>query len=279
MGTIHRNHKATAYLLTSQTFWVKLERIERSMILCAVGEIRETLVPLSSTWIIYKINLSYYRKFWFVLPLGNITAEQQQLKSLPTSLATLTKLEKLDLSHNALRELPDNLGLLPSLSRLNVCGNKLRKLPVSLGSCESLTLVLATANRLVAPPQSICNEGSHAIIQWIKKNVPNGDITQHKTTTGNVFPRIRGSQLNSAGPFCPQHFSDFCICWIFTARVRSTTGCYVFTRVCLLTGGRGYPISILYYFHCLNVLSAFLGYHINWSQVSSQGGTPIPQSR
>ena len=120
------------------------------------------------------------------------------MKSLPTSLSSLTRLEKLDLSHNALRELPDNLGELPSLSRLNVCGNKLRKLPISLGSCEALSLLLATGNRLVAPPQSVCNEGSRATIQWMRKNVPNGDITQPKTA-GNVFPRTRGSQLNSAG--------------------------------------------------------------------------------
>ena len=137
--------------------------------------------------------------FGLFFHLETLLLNNNKLKSLPTSLATLTKLEKLDLSHNALRELPDNLGLLPSLSRLNVSGNKLRKLPVSLGSCESLILVLATANRLVAPPQSICNEGSQSIIQWIKKNVPNGDITSNKTTSGNVFPRIRGSQLNSAG--------------------------------------------------------------------------------
>ena len=130
--------------------------------------------------------------------LETLLLNNNKLKSLPTSLTSLTKLEKLDLSHNALRELPDNLGHLPALSRLNVYGNKLRKLPLSLGSCETLSLVLATGNRLVAPPQSVCNEGSHATVQWIRKNVPNGDITQQKTN-GNVFPRTRGSQLNSAG--------------------------------------------------------------------------------
>ncbi len=132
--------------------------------------------------------------------LETLLLNNNNLASLPTSLASLTKLEKLDLSHNSLRELPDNLGRLPGLRRLNVCANKLRKLPVSLGSCDTLTLILATGNRLVAPPQSVCNEGSRATIAWMRKNVPTpAEEAQPKSGGGNAFPRVRGSQLNSAG--------------------------------------------------------------------------------
>ena len=35
-------------------------------------------------------------------------------------------------------------------------------------------------------------------------------------------------------------------CQIFTSRARSTTGDYVFTGVCLLTGGGGYPVQGTY---------------------------------
>ena len=72
--------------------------------------------------------------------------------------------------------------------------------------------------------------------------------------------------------------------FLFTARVRSTTGSYVFTRVCLLTRGEVAPITIPI---ILPLIPCPFGrgggrYPISFPQVLTHpvpdGSTPLPQS-
>lgn len=124
-----------------------------------------------------------------------------RLQALPASLTQLDKLEKLDISHNQLQELPADLGTMPALAKLNVCHNKtLRTLPSSLGRSQVLSVLIARHNRLEEPPQKVCNEGSAAILKYLREqsNLANG----HDVGAGpvNVFPRVRGNQLPFSAP-------------------------------------------------------------------------------
>ena len=65
--------------------WVKHALTDISIMSCAFVEIRETMVSLFAL-LIYEMNFASCRKFWFVLPLGNVTAEQQQIE-IPSRLA------------------------------------------------------------------------------------------------------------------------------------------------------------------------------------------------
>lgn len=148
------------------------------------------------------LNLSYNtitvlpESFGLLFHLNVVLLNNNKLKSLPTSFTHLVKLERLDLSHNTLRELPEEFGKMESLSKLNVCNNKLKYLPLSLGTSQTLTILLARNNRLLTPPQSVCNEGSAATIKYLQKQSPKGIVPI--TSKVNVFPRVRGNQLQTS---------------------------------------------------------------------------------
>ena len=147
------------------------------------------------------VNLSYNKlttlpeSFGLLFHLKVVLLNNNKLRSLPQSFIHLVKLERLDLSHNGMRELPEDLGKMESLIKLNVCNNKLKHLPISLGNSETLYVILAKNNRLLTPPQSVCNEGSEATIKYLQKSAaPNGVVLTVKNKF-NVFPRVRGNQL------------------------------------------------------------------------------------
>ena len=151
------------------------------------------------------LNLSYNRltvipeSFGLFFHLKTVLLQNNKIKDLPNSFLHLVKLEKLDISYNGIRELPEDLGKMESLTRLNVSHNKLKTLPPSLGSCKSIKVILAGANRLITPPQALCNEGSEAIIKYLKKHCDVGKVPESKPK-GNVFPRVRGNQLHTSVP-------------------------------------------------------------------------------
>ncbi|KAL3852157.1 hypothetical protein ACJMK2_015835 [Sinanodonta woodiana] len=125
-----------------------------------------------------------------------------KIKSLPDSFVHLVKLEKADLSSNLLESLPADIGKMEALSKLNVSHNKLKVLPVSLGGCRTLTVLLACDNRLHDPPQSVANTGSDTVIEHLKKSYRLGGYAVELTPASllNVFPRVRGNQLQTSVP-------------------------------------------------------------------------------
>lgn len=114
------------------------------------------------------------------------------LTAFPATVARLPHLEFLDLSENSLHgaleletDLPSlrKLNLagndlvsvgpafaagLPGLERLNVSNNQLVSLPIELGLLP-LQVAVAVINRLTQPPQDAANQGSAALIAWLKK--------------------------------------------------------------------------------------------------------------
>ena len=152
------------------------------------------------------INLAYNEleslpeSFGLLFHLKVALLNNNKLKSLPASVIHLIKLEKIDLSNNSLRTLPDDIGKMESLTRLNLINNKLKSLPASLGQSKTLEVLLAKMNPCKIPPQSVCDEGSGATLTFLRKQVsPNGVFISPKVNV-NVFPRVRGNQLQYAVP-------------------------------------------------------------------------------
>ncbi|ESO91419.1 hypothetical protein LOTGIDRAFT_228841 [Lottia gigantea] len=149
--------------------------------------------------------------FGLLFHLQTLMLQRNKLKDLPESFVHLVKLEKIDLSHNQLKDLPEDFGKMEKLSKLNVSHNKLRVLPVSLGGCETLTLILASDNRLTVPPQCISNEGSSAILKFLRRKFSCVSICSASEIkmTVNVFPRVRGNQcqnVQSNNPSIHSHY-------------------------------------------------------------------------
>ena len=168
----------------------------------AISEIPPEL-PLRLPHLTY-INISYNRITYLPVNLAlffhldTLLLNHNTLKTLPDTFFRLAKLRKLDLSHNILRELPSNLGSMPSLCSLNVSNNKLKKLPASLGGCSSLSVILAKCNRLIEPPQSICNEGSEEVINYLRQHFKKKSSERNGSVPpcGNIFQRVRGNQFS-----------------------------------------------------------------------------------
>ncbi|XP_046575279.1 uncharacterized protein LOC124283294 [Haliotis rubra] len=152
------------------------------------------------------IDLSYNRlqtlpeSFGLLFHLRTLLLSNNVLRSLPESFVHLVKLECIDLSHNQLKELPDEMGNMEALSKLNVSNNKLKLLPLSLGASKTLTLLIANGNKLESPPQAICSEGSKETLHFLRKlyKVSIIDVPKRPSTPLNVFPRVRGNQLQSS---------------------------------------------------------------------------------
>ncbi|RLN86377.1 hypothetical protein BBJ28_00005018 [Nothophytophthora sp. Chile5] len=86
--------------------------------------------------------------------LKRLNLSSNALRSLPTEIAHLRRLEVLDLGFNALSELPDELTQLPQLGELNCAHNQLQRLPLRLGKLTKLTCLNVESNRLRWLPTS-----------------------------------------------------------------------------------------------------------------------------
>ncbi len=152
------------------------------------------------------LNLSHNRlttlpeSFALLFHLKTLLIHHNQLQALPETFVHLVKLQRLDVSHNALEMLPETMGNMESLTKLNVSDNFLTVIPPSFGQSGSLRVILAVNNRCVVPLQSICNEGSDAILSFLKKQCKNG-FTTETTEHGNIFKRARGLCDAVSGPY------------------------------------------------------------------------------
>ncbi|XP_075703783.1 LOW QUALITY PROTEIN: protein scribble homolog, partial [Rhinoderma darwinii] len=87
--------------------------------------------------------------------LVTLELRENLLKSVPTSLSFLVKLEHLDLGSNDLQVLPDTLGALPNLRELWLDRNQLSALPPELGNLRRLVCLDVSENKLEQLPAEI----------------------------------------------------------------------------------------------------------------------------
>jgi Leucine-rich repeat (LRR) protein len=89
--------------------------------------------------------------------LLNLQVFNNQLKSLPDSVANLQNLIDLVVSNNQLKSLPDSVGNLQNLRNLKVFNNQLESLPDSVGQLQNLFYLHAWNNTLTSLPKTIGN--------------------------------------------------------------------------------------------------------------------------
>ncbi|XP_037234690.1 protein scribble homolog isoform X25 [Falco rusticolus] len=93
--------------------------------------------------------------FYTLANLVTLELRENLLKTLPTSLSFLVKLEQLDLGGNDLEVLPDTLGALPNLRELWLDRNQLSALPPELGNLRRLVCLDVSENKLEQLPNEV----------------------------------------------------------------------------------------------------------------------------
>lgn len=153
------------------------------------------------------LDLSYNRlkslpdSIGFLFHLEELLIPFNQLDSIPDSIVYLKVLQKLDLSHNSITRLPDNLGKITTLVKLNVSHNKLTSLPKSLGKLPNLKTILASGNvDITSPPPAVCETGSDAVLQHLRKSVRIQEKPTLRAVECNQFPRVRGNLVATSVP-------------------------------------------------------------------------------
>lgn len=101
--------------------------------------------------------------------LQALSLSGHQLVALPPEIGQLVNLTSLDLSDNRLPGLPGEMRKLKSLRQLDLSNNVLRRLPAELGDLPNLELIQLENNpELVDPPLSVVEEGSEAVIAYLR---------------------------------------------------------------------------------------------------------------
>ena len=101
--------------------------------------------------------------------LRKLSLQDNKLTDIPisfiTSLASVGRIEVLNLSMNCISSLPSEIGLLTSLKTLKVSSNRLVELPKEIAAMMNLTELRLEKNNLINPLQSIAEKGGLA---WIR---------------------------------------------------------------------------------------------------------------
>lgn len=114
--------------------------------------------------------------------LGNLSKlirlnlSQNKLTAVPSELGNLSELTTFYLDQNQLRSVPRELSQLSKLTVLDLYQNKLTKVPEELSRLSNLkTLRLHQNFRLVSPPPEILNQGTQAILAYMREQQGKGE--------------------------------------------------------------------------------------------------------
>jgi len=122
---------------------------------------------------------------------------QTHLRGMLETETRLPALRKLNLSSNELTGISARFVVgMPNLARLNISNNQLSTTPLELGLLP-LEAVVAMVNRLTQPPQAMANQGSAALIQYLKAKAAESRASLHPLLpTAPLLPR---SSVNDQG--------------------------------------------------------------------------------
>ena len=106
--------------------------------------------------------------------LRRVDFSHNNLMGIPPEVGNLGRCRYLDVSYNRLRALPNTIGNMTSLTDLNFEHNELVFVPVTLQSLETcLTKLNADHNRILDPPAEILGQGRDAVFTYFRR-VHNG---------------------------------------------------------------------------------------------------------
>jgi hypothetical protein len=95
--------------------------------------------------------------------------EGNKLTSIPDDFFQhLPNLQWLDLRNNRLTQLPSSIGTLRLMKALLLEGNLISSLPPELGQLTGLTGLNLSGNPLTVPPQSVVEQGTKAVLQYLR---------------------------------------------------------------------------------------------------------------
>ena len=84
-----------------------------------------------------------------------LRADKNELESLPNGIATLLKLQRIDLSVNKITSLPMGIGGLLDLETFKISANQVDKLPSSIGKLKKLKMLDLGDNQIESLPSSV----------------------------------------------------------------------------------------------------------------------------
>jgi len=105
-----------------------------------------------------------------ILPLVNISAVHNRIRSVPGEIGLLTRLANLKLGQNKIISLPDSIGRCKALQMLMVEENELKHLPRALGNCVSLRVLDVSRNNLKMLPSTLSK--CHKIVKLVAFDNP-----------------------------------------------------------------------------------------------------------
>ena len=109
------------------------------------------------------------REFGQLRNLFYLNLSGNQLKELPEEISQLDNLIYFHISSNRIRELPTGIIHLNNLFYLDISANHLRELPKEIVRLEKLKRLELDHNPLNFPPVEIVNQGSSAIMDYLKR--------------------------------------------------------------------------------------------------------------
>lgn len=108
------------------------------------------------------------------LPLQRLSAINNHLKTLPQSLAKMTRLTSLNLSSNPLFEIPAPVFKLTKLEHLSLHNCRIAEIPADLLRLKHLKMLDVLNNSLRSPPPEVADNGLDAIQSYLRQKLDTG---------------------------------------------------------------------------------------------------------
>ncbi|XP_078618566.1 uncharacterized protein LOC144886066 [Branchiostoma floridae x Branchiostoma japonicum] len=90
------------------------------------------------------------------------------LSTLPSTMSHLRRLRVVQLWNNKFEKFPEVLCEMPAIEKLDIKNNSITKLPNNLHRAGNLKDLEVSGNPLTYPPQDVCNQGTSAIMAFLK---------------------------------------------------------------------------------------------------------------
>ncbi|XP_066264980.1 leucine-rich repeat and death domain-containing protein 1-like isoform X2 [Branchiostoma lanceolatum] len=102
-----------------------------------------------------------------------LSLENNLLRTLPSTLSRLHNLRVVQLWNNKFDTFPEVLCELPAMEKLDIRNNNITRLPVALHRADKLKDLDVSGN-LTYPPQDVCEQGTGAIMAFLKQEAEKG---------------------------------------------------------------------------------------------------------
>ncbi|CAH1251183.1 LRRIQ4 [Branchiostoma lanceolatum] len=135
------------------------------------------------------VNLQH---LWF------LSLEYNLLRTLPSTMSRLHNLREVYLDKNKFDTFPEVLCELLAMAKLDISRNNITRLPTALHRADKLKDLDVSGNPLTYPPQDVCEQGTGAIMAFLKQEAEKegaGQGEEKGSATGKVTNEVRDVQV------------------------------------------------------------------------------------